>query len=203
MRSFLPSLGVVGALGLSLVSGVAHANKAGITGRSGKQGASCVECHTGGQAPTVTLEGPTSLVAGQTGNYALIVRGGPAVKAGMNVATSVAGATLGAGANVKKAGDEVTHTAPLAFTDGAARFEFTMVAPSTNGTVRLFGAGNSTNNNDASTGDSSALTTLDVQVTGGTDPAPEKDSGGCSATGAMPLMGAVLALAGLRRRRAA
>ncbi|MBJ6763385.1 hypothetical protein JGU66_21680 [Myxococcaceae bacterium JPH2] len=202
MRSFLPSLGVVGALGLSLVAGVAHANKAGITGRSGKQGASCVECHTGGQVPTVTLEGPSALVAGQTGNYALIVRGGPGVKAGMNVATNVAGAALTAGAGVKKAGDEVTHTAPLAFKDGVARFEFTMVAPSTNGTVRLFGAGNSTNDNNASTGDSSALTTLDVQVTGGTDPVEEKD-GGCSATGAAPLMGAVLALAGLRRRRAA
>ena len=205
MRSILPS---VGAVALCLVAGSAFANSTGISGRSGKEGVSCATCHTAGAAaPTVTLEGPAALTAGQTGNYALIITGGPGVKAGFNVATGgVDGATLTAGAGSKLVNGELTHSLPKAFVNGApVRFDFTLVAPGTNGTLKVFGAGNSVNGDNEKTGDAHANATLDVVITGGKDPVTpgEEDEGGCSATSGAPLvMGAVLALLAARRRRA-
>lgn len=203
MRSFLKS---VGAVAVCLVAGSAFANSTGITGRSGKQsGLSCTAsgCHGGGSStPTVTLEGPTALTAGQTGQYSLIITGGPGVKAGMNVA--VDGATLTAGSGSKVVSGELTHTLPKAFTDGSARFDFSLVAPATNGTYKVFAAGNSVNGNNNETGDAHANATLDVVVTGGSDPAPVKeDEGGCSAatSGAPAVLIAVFAALASRRRR--
>lgn len=203
MRSILSS---VGAVAVCLVAGSAFANSTGISGRSGKQSVSCTAsgCHGGGAStPTVTLEGPTALTAGQTGQYSLVITGGPGVKAGMNVATD--GATLTAGSGTKLLNGELTHSLPKAFTSGSARFDFSLVAPATNGTYKVYAAGNSVNGNAESTGDSHANATLDVVVTGGTDPVPvEEDKGGCSvATSGAPaaLIAVFVALAARRRRR--
>ncbi|WP_223638744.1 MXAN_6652 family MXYO-CTERM-anchored protein [Corallococcus sp. EGB] len=206
MRSFLSS---VGAVAVCLVAGSAFANSTGINGRSGKQGVSCTAsgCHGGGSStPTVTLEGPTALTAGQTGNYSLIITGGPGVKAGMNVA--VDGATLTAGAGTKLMSGELTHSLPKAFSNGSARFDFSLVAPATNGTYKVYAAGNSVNGNNESTGDSHANATLDIVVTGGTDPVKpdpddSKDGGGCSVatTGAPAALIAVFVALAARRRR--
>ncbi|RKH24283.1 hypothetical protein D7Y13_26380 [Corallococcus praedator] len=206
MRSFLSS---VGAVVVCLVAGSASANSTGMPGRSGKQSVSCTAsgCHGGGaSAPTVTLEGPSALTAGQTGNYSLVITGGPAVKAGMNVATDgVAGATLTAGSGTKLVNGELTHSLPKAFTGTTARFDFSLVAPATNGTLKVFAAGNSVNGDTQATGDAHATTSLDVVITGGTDPVPDegKDEGGCSATAGGPLLGAVFAVLAARRRRRA
>ncbi|RKG64181.1 hypothetical protein D7V80_27915 [Corallococcus sp. CA054B] len=204
MRSILPS---VGAVAVCLVAGSAFANSTGINGRSGKQSVSCTAsgCHGGGaSAPTVTLEGPTALTAGQTGQYSLIISGGPGVKAGMNVA--VDGATLTAGSGTKLMSGELTHTLPRTLTDGSARFDFSLVAPATNGTYKVYAAGNSVNGDSDATGDSHGNATLDVVVTGGSDPAPIKeDEGGCSAatSGAPAVLIAVFAALAARRRRKA
>ncbi|AFE07420.1 hypothetical protein COCOR_07243 [Corallococcus coralloides DSM 2259] len=204
MRSILSS---VGAVAVCLVAGSAFANSTGINGRSGKQSVSCTAsgCHGGGSsAPTVTLEGPTALTAGQTGQYSLIISGGPGAKAGMNVAAD--GATLTAGSGTKLMSGELTHTLPKTFTDGSARFDFSLVAPATNGTYKVYAAGNSVNGDSAATGDSHANATLDVVVTGGSDPAPIKeDEGGCSAatSGAPAVLIAVFAALAARRRRKA
>ncbi|NBD12587.1 MXAN_6652 family MXYO-CTERM-anchored protein [Corallococcus silvisoli] len=207
MRSFLPS---VGAVVVCLVAGSAFANSTGINGRSGKQSVSCTAsgCHGGGTStPTVTLEGPTALTAGQTGQYSLIITGGPGVKAGMNVATGgVDGATLTAGAGTKLMNGELTHSLPKAFNSGSARFDFSLVAPATNGTLKLYGAGNSVNGDSAATLDAHANSTLDVVITGGTDgkPTTEDEGGGCSAatTGAPAVLIAVFAALAARRRKA-
>ncbi|MHA7634214.1 MXAN_6652 family MXYO-CTERM-anchored protein [Corallococcus sp. M7] len=204
MRSILPS---VGAIAVCLVAGSAFANSTGINGRSGKQSVSCTAsgCHGGGSsAPSVTLEGPTALTAGQTGQYSLIITGGPGTKAGMNVA--VDGATLTAGSGTKLLSGELTHSLPKTFTDGSARFDFSLVAPATNGTYKVYAAGNSVNGDNAATGDSHANATLDVVVTGGSDPKPvEEDEGGCSAatSGAPAVLIAVFAALAARRRRKA
>ncbi|WP_375754815.1 MXAN_6652 family MXYO-CTERM-anchored protein [Corallococcus exercitus] len=203
MRSILSS---VGAVAVCLVAGSAFANSTGISGRSGKQnGVSCTAsgCHGGGTSnPTVTLEGPTALKAGETGQYSLVISGGPGSKAGMNVATD--GATLTAGSGTKVLNGELTHTLPKGFTSGSARFDFSLVAPATNGTYKVYAAGNSVNGNSDATGDSHANATLDVVVTGGTDPVPPKDDeGGCSAatSGAPAVLIAVFAALAARRRR--
>ncbi|NVJ05471.1 hypothetical protein HUW63_09515 [Myxococcus sp. AM001] len=204
MRSYLASLGVAGVVSACLVSGSAFANSAGISSHSGKQGSSltCASCHTGGgTAPTVTIEGPTTLAPGATGNYTLVIRGGPASGAGYNVAVSDNGGTLNPGTGSIKLSGEVTHRTIQAFSGGAARFDFTLVAPSTPGSVTLYGAGNSVNDNGTEQGDASAATTLNVTVAAGGDDGGGDDEGGCAAAGGVPLLGAALALLGTRLRR--
>ncbi|ABF92250.1 putative lipoprotein [Myxococcus xanthus DK 1622] len=206
MRSYLASLGVAGVVSACLVSGSAFANSMGISGRSGKQGSgfTCAECHSGGSTPTVTIEGPTTLAPGATGNYTLVIRGGPAAGAGYNVAVSDNGGTLNPGSASYKLSGEVTHKNIQAFSGGAARFDFTLVAPSTPGTVTLYGAGNSVNENGTDQGDASAATTLNVTVaTGGGNggDGDGDDGGGCAAAGGIPLLGAALVLLGTRLRR--
>ena len=208
MRSFLSSLGVAGVVSACLVSSAALANSAGISGRSGRDGSSltCAECHSGGgAAATVTIEGPTTLAPGATGNYSIIVRGGPAVGAGYNVAVSEAAATLNtSGSGSRKLSGELTHSTIRRFTNGEARFDFTMVAPASAGRVTLFGAGNSVNENGTEQGDSSATTTLEVNVASGGGNGGDgdgNDDSGCAAAGGVPLLGAALVLLSTRLRR--
>lgn len=223
-QRFFPGIASVLAC---LLSVSAHANINGIVGRSGKQGAgqTCMAsgCHSFNPSPTmptVEISGPTTLQAGAMGNYTLIIRGGAAAKAGMNVAVSTNGGTLDkVGGDLKVLGGELTHTAPKDFADNSeARFDFTLVAPSTAGTSKLFASGNSTNGNGSNDGDHSAATTLDVQITGSTQPPDagvpdagtgnggggggDDDDGGCSTTGGAPLMAlfVLIAIVGLRRR---
>jgi len=227
MRAQRNILGVATVMAACFLSFSAQANINGITARSGKQGQGCMTsgCHATNPsptAPTVQLQGPTTLAAGATGNYTLIITGGPAVKAGMNVAVSNNGGTLNAGAGSKVAASELTHSAPKDFANGEARFDFTLVAPSTAGSVMMFASGNSANGNGANTGDNAAQTQLTIQVTGGGTPdggtgTPDGGGGGggggdgegddeggcgCAGAGAAP-MAMLLALfaANLRRRR--
>jgi uncharacterized protein (TIGR03382 family) len=212
-RFFLPTAGVLVAC---LFSVSAHANLNGISQRSGKQGTGAEQtcmasgCHSfnpSAAIPTVELTGPTTLQAGATGNYKLTIRGGAAVKGGMNVAVSNSGGTLNpAGGDLKLLAGELTHTAPKNFTNNEVSFDFTLVAPAAAGTSKLFASGNSTNGNGSNDGDRSASTTLDVQITGvppppGPDPI-EKDEGGCSAAGGAPVLAllALIAAVGLGRR---
>jgi uncharacterized protein (TIGR03382 family) len=189
-----------------LVSSSALANSTGVTGRSGKQGqnATCTSsgCHSGGgTAPTVTLEGPDSLEPGKTGNYRIIISGGPGAEAGFNVAVSSDDATLNAGAGSQKLSRELTHSNPRPFSNNQAVFDFTLMAPANAGTITLFGAGNSSNNNGVVTGDASALVQKTISVGGGDNGGGNDDDGGCAAAGGAPLLGAALLMLGARLRR--
>jgi uncharacterized protein (TIGR03382 family) len=197
------SLGTLGVISACLLSTSALANSGGITGNSGKDGTTCNSvCHGGGTAPTVEISGPKTLAPNATGQYTLIIKGGPAVVGGMNVAVSNTAAVLQAGAGSQKIGSELTHSEAKAFSNGEVRFDFSLVAPAS-GSVKLFAAGNSTNKNSASTGDNSATATLDVTVSGGTGTPtePDEDKGGCSATGGAPMLAFALAAATLTRLR--
>ncbi|RKH97348.1 hypothetical protein D7Y13_29890 [Corallococcus praedator] len=190
----------------SLWSIAAFATSTGITGQSGKDGVTCSTCHKGGAVPTVVLEGPTTLEPGATGQYTFIIRGGAAKTGGVDIAVDSAAANLQAGTGMKKLGAELAHSAPQAFTGDELRFNFSLVAPSSDVTLTLFGAGNSSNADQNSDGDRAAATKLTVTVGKGTpvvDPLPgEGDSGGCAAAGSAPMWGLALAgLALLRRRR--
>ena len=152
--------------GLLLCSTAVFANASGAIGYSGAPpgNTNCNGCHNGGGAPTVTITGPTSLGAGATGTYTLNVSGGAGAKFGMNVATSTANATL----------NPVSTTIALAFGELAQKaastsgsFQFAMTAPPFAGNVTIYGTGNSTNGNGATSGDSSSSTTLVVSVTAG------------------------------------
>jgi MYXO-CTERM domain-containing protein len=104
------------------------------------------------------------------------------------------------GSDEKKDSGELTHNKPKAFTNGELRYDFSLVAPAS-GTVKIFGAGNSANKDNNSTGDRSSTATLSVTVNGtgsGTEPEPK---GGCSTTAGAPLMLLGMAAASLLRRR--
>jgi hypothetical protein len=204
-----PSYRAAGVLTVCLMSAPALANSAGITGYSGKSSATCTTCHAAGAAmPTVQISGPTTLEAGATGQYTFIIKGGPGVKGGFDVAVDNAAASLTAGTGSKKVGSELTHSVPKAFSAGEVRFDFSLVAPAAGGTVMIFGTGNSVNGDGVENvvGDSSATTSLSVLVNApATNPGTNEDEGGCSSIGGAPVMLLSL-LAGartlLRRRRA-
>jgi hypothetical protein len=193
-----------------LLAAAAHADSGGITGRSGKQGISCMSgCHNTSpfpNAPTVELTGPTRLDIGTTGDYALIVRGGTAQEAGMNVAVSDNGGTLVPGDRYTQLlGDELTHrSAETVPNSGELRFPFKLTAPNTPGTVTLYGAGISVNDDGKESGDRSATQTLQIEVIDpAAPPPPGKDEDkGCAATGGAPLLLLLLLLARPFGRRA-
>lgn len=218
------SFGVAGVMAAFFLSTPALANSTGMTGRSGKTGGqTCMSgCHgtnPSSSIPTVTLEGPLTLEAGATGNYKLVIRGGPGVKGGMNVASST-GTLANVGADVQVQGTELTHKAAKGFTSGAVSFDFTFKAPATAGTAKIFASGNSTNGDGTFDGDNAVSTITDITITASNTPdagtgTPDAgtgngggdegdDEGGCSAVGGAPLLAllALIAAAGLRRRTA-
>jgi HYDIN/CFA65/VesB-like, Ig-like domain len=142
----------------------AWAHASGISGYSGKTGSICNSCHSGGTTPTVVLTGPTSLATSSTAVYTLTITGGAAVVGGLDVAKS-AGTLQATGPNTQLMSGEVTQTAATSFSGGSLAFTFTLVAPSTAGTVTLYAAGLSANGNGSTSGDKAAATTLAVTVT--------------------------------------
>nr|WP_245814584.1 MXAN_6652 family MXYO-CTERM-anchored protein [Cystobacter ferrugineus] len=187
-----------------MISTSALASSEGITGQSGKDGATCSTCHNGGAAaPVLEISGPTTLAPNATGQYTLIIKGGPANVGGMNIAVNNAAAVLQPGEGSKKIGSELTHKASTPFTNGELRFDFSLVAPAS-GSVKIFAAGNSANKDSYSTGDYAVATTQTVTVSDGTTPPPEPDTDegkGCSATGGSPMLAFALAAATLTRLR--
>ncbi|NOK16283.1 MXAN_6652 family MXYO-CTERM-anchored protein [Corallococcus carmarthensis] len=207
MRQWVRGAGVVVIAMLGATP--AFATSTGISGNSGKDTQTCNTCHNGGTAPSVEIEGPSTLEKGATGQYTFIIRGGAAMTGGVGIAVDNTEASLQAGTGMKKLGAELSHSAPQAFTSTELRFNFSLVAPATDVTLNLFGAGNSANADQKSSGDRAAATKLSIKVGNGTpvveDPGPDDgdDSGGCTTASSAPVW--ALALAGLplavRRRR--
>ena len=76
----------------SLAASAALANAGGVVGYSGKPpAADCNGCHTGGNAPTVSITGPNTLAAGATGTYTFTVSAG---SYSVNIAAEPAAAAL-------------------------------------------------------------------------------------------------------------
>ncbi len=132
-------------------------------------GQNCTACHAAEAAvPAVSLQGPTSVVAGTTNLYTLTLNGGPAQTAGLNVSTSNGrGTLLPTGADTQVLLGELTHSAPKPFTGNQAQFTFAWTAPTFNDSVTLYAAGNSSDGQQSLTGDGIAATALTVEVTEG------------------------------------
>jgi uncharacterized protein (TIGR03382 family) len=190
-------------LSLPLLSTPALANSTGTHGQSSKQGVNCNGCHLGASAPKVELSGPSELAPGETGQYSLTITGGAAKVGGLNIAVDNAAAVLMPGEGQQKLGDELTHTAPKAFTNGTLRFDFSLVAPSKPGTIKLFGSGNSANGDLGSTGDRGSSTSMSVTIPGATpvDEGDDLQKQGCSASSGISLAGLALVTTGLLRSR--
>jgi hypothetical protein len=152
----------------------ARASSGGIVGHSGKQNPTCNACHNGGSMPTVAFAAPAQVAAGATVTVTFSVHAGtPAQRgAGFNVAVENGGGTLAviAGEGERLSRGELTHSEPKDNDDERfARWQFLWTAPTTPGSVRLFGAGNSVNLNRANTGDRSRTTTVDIEVVAAAD----------------------------------
>jgi hypothetical protein len=156
------------ALALAISPPAARALPNGITGYSGKQNQTCNQCHVGGTAPDVSFVGPDTLATNEVGTFQFVVTSNnPPVQdgAGFNVAAQAGTLAIIAGEGERRAGDgELTHTEPKQNEAGIAMWSFTWKAPTQPGTYRLFGAGNSVNQNGQSSGDRARTTRFDVQV---------------------------------------
>ena len=165
-------LGSAAVLGLAAPESIAW--NGGISGFSGNPasnaGAYCIDCHTGGIIPDVSINGPTLVTAVSMNVYTLQIAGGQATAGGFDV--SADGGTLVAsdpGTHTESGGgvgDEVTHDAPRAAVSGRVVFNFTWQAPATPGAYTIYGAGNSVDLNSNPSGDNAATASLQVIVEG-------------------------------------
>ncbi|HEY4529080.1 MAG TPA: choice-of-anchor V domain-containing protein [Luteimonas sp.] len=167
------------AVALLFAFGSADASLHGRNGFSGnpgtQNGATCAACHApGASTPTVTISGPQVLDAGTIADFTVTITGGPAVTAGLGVSASDAAGTFqAAGKDVHVIGGEISHTQPKAFSGGAVSFGFRWRAPTWNGPVTLYAAGNSSNGQLNLLGDGIGTGQLAVTVRNGSGGPPE------------------------------
>jgi hypothetical protein len=155
------------ALTLSMLPVSAGALSTGITGNSGKQGANCADCHSGGVAPLVRLEGPRVVYAGALATFRFVVQSQSSRQqfAGFNVASSAGRleSIRGEGAYVEFS--ELTHDSPKPALEDETSWLFSWRAPDVAGSQTLFGAGLSVNGTGTRRGDEMMLLQLAVTVT--------------------------------------
>lgn len=154
----------------ALSSLVAWGNSTGI---AGSPQPNCNGCHQGGTAPTVTLTGPTSVVAGAPNqSYTLTLSGGAGVVGGFNVEATGAQVTWVPAAGQRVDQGQLTHSAKANFQNGMLQIVFALNAPASAGSFVLAAKGLSGNNAGGDNGDSASDATLTVTVTapsGGSD----------------------------------
>jgi hypothetical protein len=160
---------------LTTIAGVSWASEGGIVAKSGKQGSSCQQCHTGGKAPNVKLDGPLALEAGTIAAYTFRVETDAAVAVGMNAAISEADGIMYSddAGSTREEDNEVTHSKAGRFDDaGVFTYSFFVKAPPYGGKLTVYAAGNACNGNGQNDGDESSRTTLTVDVSGPERPPP-------------------------------
>lgn len=140
-------------LAVAALSFFLYASSTGITGVTQKNGDGC-KCHGGQNAGVnVTINGPATLAAGATGDYAVTIQGGPLSRAGTNIAVSAGTLSVIAGEGTKLVGGEITHTGPKTPVSGVVTFSFKYTAPATAGAITMYANGNSVNFNGNNSGD--------------------------------------------------
>ncbi len=127
----------------------------GIVGMTRKNsGAGCL-CH-GVMAPTdsvqVWISGSDSVQAGTTNTYYILMKGGPAVAGGYNVAADKGILAPGDTTSYLMDG-ELTHVSPKHFQNDTVRWKFQYQAPVNTGVDTIFSVANSVNLNGDPTGD--------------------------------------------------
>ena len=171
-------LAEVSALSLLFAARMAFAYSKGINGYSGMQGVICNACHTGGEAPSVTLTlsgPPLPLNPGDTADFVFTVRSsapGRQRAAGLDVAASGGTLRIASGQREQVLEGELTHTRPQDNDNsGSASWTFKWKAPAAAGNYILYAAGNSVNLSGTPEGDRAASTVFFVAV-GNVTPLP-------------------------------
>lgn len=137
--------------GVLVYAGIEYST--GITGVTEKNGDGCT-CHNLTPEPTVwvRIEGPDTLLHGQTAQYTLKLSGGPAISGGFNVA-AYSGVLNVDGTGVQKISGELTQTSPRTFVDSVVSWTFSFTAGNTNYIDTLYSVANSVNGNGSPSGD--------------------------------------------------
>lgn len=118
----------------------------GITGRTEKNGFGC-NCHSPDRdmSVVVQIQGPDTLVRGQTGNYTLTLSGGPAVQGGFNVASHKGNLNVVDG-TAQLLLSELTHTSPKSFSGSpSVNWQFTLTTRDSVYTDTIYSVANSVN----------------------------------------------------------
>ena len=168
----------------------------------------CNGCHSGGNTPIVSLEGPSSVEVGSVLEYTLvIVETGSQTQGGLNVSSDLGVLSLGGGDSLKTqlitgtgGREEVTHTNRKAGVAGEIRFSFEFTAPASAGDVTVAGWGNAVDGTFTSLGDLASLVEKTVSVNASPPPTavPDLSSPWAQASLILLLLGAGTWL--LRRR---
>lgn len=110
-------------------------------------------CHGDASSDAVvTITGPDTLRVNETGNYMVTIEGGPLIAAGVTIVAND-GDLDKVNSDLKKSGDELSHTDPKAPHANAVTFEFNFTAPTTEGPVALSADGMSTDLDGSTSGD--------------------------------------------------
>lgn len=130
------------------ISFLIYAGTESSTGKVGgteKNGDGCT-CHSPqkDESVNVRIEGPDSLFKGQTGQYEIILSGGPAVAGGFNVA-SFLGTLAAIDASAKIQNSELTHSLPKSFSGSTVSWQFTFTAQDQVYTDTIYSVANSVN----------------------------------------------------------
>ena len=164
-------------LALGTLPRIAVGYSVGISGYSGRSRVNCNQCHSGGQPPGVTLDGPATMDPGKTGTYTLTVQSAdPDAQTAAGIDIAADGGTLsivsGQQEQLVPLVHEITHTSPKSNDiNGITAWQFKWKAPAPAGNYTLYASGNSVNRNTTTSGDAAASTLFFVAV-GAVTPLP-------------------------------
>lgn len=163
-----------------LAASDAAASAGGRSGFSGDPadsgGTTCTVCHApdGADAPALGVVGPTTMDAGTTRSFFVVMLGGPAQSAGINISSGESAGSFAPFADdLQLLNGELTHVAPKPLSNGIVGFPFRYTAPNYSGDVTLYVAGNSSDGALDLLGDGIGTATLDITVENGFEPPPD------------------------------
>jgi len=118
----------------------------GIVGHTKRDGDPGCLCHslTPTDSVIVWIEGPDSVIVGDSAQFKLLMTGGPAVAGGFDLA-SYFGVLDSTDTLTYIISGELTHTQPNLFSDDTVKWNFLYVAPDSLVTDTLYSVGNSVN----------------------------------------------------------
>lgn len=155
MKAIKIFVGLIATVLLLSVSFELLADIDGRTNRTRKTSTSgCGSCHgsSGTAGVSVTINGPDTVVAGQTAQYSMIINRAGKTGAGLDIATRRG--TLGAvtsGTRVQSG--EITHNDNILMSNGTVTVQFSYTAPATIGLDTIWSVGIATNSGGNSSGD--------------------------------------------------
>ena len=138
----------------TLFAGFSLLHTTGIVGVTLKSGGPGCICHSPSvdDSVSVWISGPESVAVGSKNLYTLLIKGGPAIAGGFDVAAG-AGSLEAAEDSTHLQNGELTHSSPKLFQGDTVRWSFFYTAPPGGVSDTLFSAGNSVNLNDNPAGD--------------------------------------------------